>query len=95
MILRLSSQPRAALLCGPGLTITVDSGTVGLFIDTLTDLPTNRFYLIPGIDCSRQYIFRLLSTILNFLPIVRFQMNGALSRAKKPEAAGFVVRSLE
>ena len=78
----------------PWTWIDHPSGTVGLFIDTSTGLPTNGFYLIPGIDRSRQYSFRLLSTILNFLPIVRFQMNEALSRVKKPDAAGFVVRSL-
>ncbi|KJA19197.1 glycoside hydrolase family 2 protein [Hypholoma sublateritium FD-334 SS-4] len=61
----------------PWTWIDHPSGTVGLFVDTSTGLPTNGFYLIPGID--------------HFL---RFEINEALSRVRKPAATEFVVRSL-
>ncbi|KAG6902502.1 hypothetical protein C0995_015694 [Termitomyces sp. Mi166 len=69
------------------------SGTVGIFVDKETGLPSNGFHLIPGIDRTRK------SRTLDFVHSLRafqvsFILNPALSKVKNPDPADFVVRSL-
>jgi hypothetical protein len=38
------------------------SGTIGYFVDTATNIPTNGFHLIPGQDRTRKRLFQAVWT---------------------------------
>jgi beta-mannosidase len=72
------------------------AGTVGIFVDTKSGMPSNGFFLIPGMDRTGTHTHpcdtRSSMTVNLFL--VQFEMNPALSRVKDPKPEDFVVRSL-
>ncbi|KAF8971934.1 glycoside hydrolase superfamily [Flammula alnicola] len=70
------------------------AGTVGVFMDAKTGLPSNGFYLVPGIDRTRQYAYFCTTIMMLTDYLVRFELNAALSSVKHPNAEDFVVKSL-
>lgn len=69
------------------------AGTVGYFVDTKTNVPSNGFFLIPGREkTGKQSAAVAFLALIGF--IVRFVQNQALSRVKQPSLESFVIRSL-
>ena len=75
------------------------AGTVGYFQDNTTGVPSNGFFLIPGItrtgECLSSPLLRARwSTRLTHRLVVQFVQNLALSKVADPDPADFVVRSV-
>jgi beta-mannosidase len=72
------------------------AGTIGVFVDNATGVPSNGFYLIPGIPRTRtqSIVFFSIRRFTLIWVTVRFVLNTALSAEGRPDPADFVVRSL-